>query len=230
MMEFEENNNVQASSDLDMRSTLGKTFLWMFMGLLATAIVAVFCATTGITETFALSGGLAIACILELVVVLVFSLCFRKLSSGTVTVLFFLYSMISGITLSTIFFVYEIESIALSFFGTAGVFGTLAYMGYKTDRDVSSMGTILITGLIVSIIVSIINLFVMNSILEVVLNWVILAIFLGFTIYDMNKIKNILESGEYESDKVAIYGAMELYLDFINIFIRILLIFGKRRN
>lgn len=229
MIEFGE-NEVQTSSVSDVRNTLAKTFLWMFMGLLATAIVAVFCAMTGITETFALNGGLAIACVLEIVTVLVFSLCFRKLSSGAVTVLFFLYSMISGITISTIFFVYELNSIVLAFFGTAGVFGTLAYMGYKTDRDISSMGTILMTGLIISIIVSIVNLFIMNSILEVVLNWVILAIFLGFTVYDMNKIKMLLASGTYDSEKVAIYGAMELYLDFINLFLRILAIFGRRRD
>jgi len=225
-----ENGYVETNTGSDVRNTLAKTFLWMFMGLLATAIVSVFCYATGITETFALNGGLAIAVILELVTVVVFSLCFRKASSGTVTVLFFLYSMISGITMSTIFFVYEMGSIALAFFGTAGVFGTLAYMGYKTDRDISSMGTILMVGLIIAIIVSIVNLFVMNSMIEVVLNWVILAIFLGFTVYDMNKIKNLLASGEYDSDKVAIYGAMELYLDFINIFLRILAIFGNRRN
>ena len=120
--------------------------------------------------------------------------------------------------------------IVIALFGSAGVFGALAYAGYKTDKDISSMGNILMIGLIVGLILSIINIFMASTMLEIVLNWAILAIFLGFTLYDMNKIKMILSSNEYEEDKVAIYGAMELYLDFINIFLRILAIFGKHRD
>ncbi|MCI8965435.1 MAG: Bax inhibitor-1/YccA family protein [Clostridia bacterium] len=227
MQEFEY-NEVRTGSDI--KNVLAKTFLWMFLGILGTAIVAVFTYTSGLAESFVFNGTYALICIAELAVVLIFSLLFRKLSPTAVTVLFFAYAMISGVTLSTIFYIYELSSIVIALFGSAGVFGALAYAGYKTDKDISSMGNILMIGLIVGLILSIINIFMASTMLEIVLNWAILAIFLGFTLYDMNKIKMILSSNEYEEDKVAIYGAMELYLDFINIFLRILAIFGKHRD
>lgn len=227
MQEFEY-NEVRTGSDI--RNVLAKTFLWMFLGVLGTAIVAVFTYTSGLAESFVFNGTYALICIAEIAVVLIFSLLFRKLSPTAVTVLFFAYAMISGVTLSTIFYIYELSSIVIALFGSASVFGALAYAGYKTDKDISSMGNILMIGLIVGLILSIINIFMASTMLEIVLNWAILAIFLGFTLYDMNKIKMILSSNEYEEDKVAIYGAMELYLDFINIFLRILAIFGKHRD
>ena len=126
--------------------------------------------------------------------------------------------------------IYDVSSIVIALFGSAGIFGVLAYAGYKTDKDISSIGNILMIGLIIGLVLSIINIFMGNTMLEIALNWGILAIFLGFTVYDMNKIKMILSSDEYDEDKVAIYGAMELYLDFINIFLRILAIFGKSKD
>lgn len=228
MQEFDEYNEVKSGSDI--KNILAKTFLWMFLGVLGTAIVSVFTYTTGLAESFALNGTYAVICIAELAVVLIFSLLFRKLSPTAVTILFFAYAMISGVTLSTIFYMYEVSSIVIALFGSAGIFGVLAYAGYKTDKDISSMGNILMIGLIIGLILSIINIFMGNTMLEIALNWGILAIFLGFTVYDMNKIKMILSSDEYDEDKVAIYGAMELYLDFINIFLRILAIFGKSKD
>lgn len=214
----------------DIRNTLSKTFLWMFMGVLATAITSVYTFSSGLAETFLVNGTFPIICIIELAVVLIFSLCFRKASPTLVTVLFFGYSMITGITLSTIFYLYEINTIIIALFASAGLFGILAYMGYKTDKDISSLGTILTVGLIIALVVSILNLFIGNTMVEIVLDWVVIGIFLGFTLYDMNKIKGILESGMYDAEKVSIYGAMELYLDFINIFIRLLSIMGRSRD
>ena len=220
--------NTYSASDI--KNTLSKTFLWMFLGVLGTAISAVFTYTSGLAESFVTDGTYALICIAEIVVVLVFSLLFRKLSSAAVTILFFAYAMISGITLSTIFYIYEVESIIIALFGSAALFGILACVGYKTDRDISSLGTICFIGLIIGLILSIINIFMQSGILEIALNWGILAIFLGFTVFDMNKIKAVLTSGQYDADKVSIYGAMELYLDFINIFLRLLAIFGNRRD
>lgn len=228
MQEFYEYNEVKSGSDI--KNVLAKTFLWMFLGVLGTSIVAVFTYTTGLAESFVFNGTYTLICIAEIAVVLIFSLLFRKLSPTAVTILFFAYAMISGVTLSTIFYIYEVSSIVIALFGSAGVFGALAYAGYKTDKDISSIGNILMIGLIVGLILSIINIFIGSTMLEIALNWGILAIFLGFTVYDMNKIKMVLSSNEYDEDKVAIYGAMELYLDFINIFLRILAIFGKRRD
>jgi len=103
-------------------------------------------------------------------------------------------------------------------------------MDIKPGKDLSNWRTTLYGGLIVGIIVSLINLILKNSMLDIILNWVILAIFCGLTIYDMNKIKALSESSELDQDKLHIYCAMQLYLDFINLFLRILSLFGKRRR
>ncbi len=168
--------------------------------------------------------------IAEVVVVLLFSFLFRKLSPAIVTVLFYAYAFLNGFTLSVIFAIYELGSIATCFIATAGLFGILAFIGYKTDKDISNWRTILSVALIVGIILSIINLFMHSSMLSIALDWGILLVFFGLTVYDMNKIKQMRDMGICEDEKLYVYGAMELYLDFINIFLRILSLFGKRKN
>ena len=103
-------------------------------------------------------------------------------------------------------------------------------MGYRTQRDLTKFGNVLMAALIVAVVLTIINIFVGSAGLDIVLDWAILAIFAGLTVYDMNKIKFLSENYGIDQEKVAIYGAMQLYLDFINMFLRILEIFGRRRN
>ena len=177
-----------------------------------------------------LNGTYMTLAIAEVVVVLVFSLLFKKLSSTVVTVLFFAYAFLNGFTLSIIFAIYELGSITTCFVGTAALFGILAYLGYKTDKDISNFGTILSVAMIVGLILTIVNLFMHNTMLDIVLDWAFLLIFFGLTVYDMNKIKKMRDMGICEDEKLYVYGAMELYLDFINIFLRILSLFGKRRK
>lgn len=138
--------------------------------------------------------------------------------------------MINGLSLSVIFAVFEISSIAYAFLATAGLFGVLALYGYKTDKDISNWRTVLYTTLIIGLIVSLINLFLGNEMIDIILDWVILFVFFGLTVYDMNKIKQLQDEPDLDQSKLHIYGAMELYLDFINIFIRILSIFGKAKD
>ena len=138
--------------------------------------------------------------------------------------------MINGLSLSTIFAVFEISSIAYAFLATAGLFGVLALYGYKTNKDISNWKTVLYATLIIGLIVSLINLFLGNEMIDIILDWVILFVFFGLTVYDMNKIKQLQDEPDLDQSKLHIYGAMELYLDFINIFIRILSIFGKSRD
>ena len=147
-----------------------------------------------------------------------------------VTVLFFAYAFVNGFTLSVIFFAYEMTSIVYAFFGTAALFGILAFVGYKTEKDISKFGTILGVSLLVGLILTIINIFIGSSFLDIVLDWAMLFIFCGLTVYDMNKIKEMQNMGFCEDEKLYVYGAMELYLDFINIFLRILSLFAKRRD
>ena len=220
----------QKASRVDTNSLLTKVFFRMFLGLLATAIVAAYTYYSGLLEDFVLRGGYAFCLIAEVVVALIFSFAFKKLSSGVVTALFFIYSILTGLTFSSIFVVFELESIAYALLGTAAVFGIMAYIGKNTKADLTSLGTILTVSLIVALVVSLINIFVGNTFVDIVIDWVVIAIFMGFTVYDMNQIVALQDMGYTDDDHLYIYGAMQLYLDFINLFLRILSIFGKQRD
>lgn len=206
------------------------TFFWMFLGLLGTAIISFYSYQTDLCYSIVQNGFFNVLLITEIVVVILFSLLFKKLSPLVVTILYFVYSMINGITLSTIFYIFELQSIVILFVATALTFALLGIYGYATKNDLTSWKPILITFLIVGAIVSIINLFLENTVLDVILDWVILTIFFAMTIYDINEIKRLASDENIEQDKIHIYCAMQLYLDFINIFIRILSIFGDRKD
>ena len=209
---------------------LVKTFLWMFLGLLGTGIVAWYTYTSGALLTMASEGTLGIVLIIEVVVVLVFSLLFRKLPPTVVAILYFVYAFINGISLSSIFVVYELNSIIYLFVISALIFGGLSLYGYKTQKDLSNWGTILMGLLLGGVILSIINLFLGNSMLDIILDWFILIVFFGVTAYDMNKVKMLEQDPELNQEKIHIYCAMQIYLDFINIFLRLLSLFAKRRD
>ena len=208
--------------------TLAQTFLWMFLGLLSTGIIAAITYYTG--AIIEIANSWQVILIAQVVIAIVFGLFFHKLSSGMVTLLFFGYSMITGLTFSVIFAAFELTTIAYALFATSAFFGILAYIGYKTEKDLSSLGTILMAALIVALILTLVNFFIGSDGLDIILDWAILGIFAGLTAYDMNKVKMMSETYGYDQEKVAIYGAMQLYLDFINMFLRILEIFGDRRN
>lgn len=209
----------------------GKTFFWMFLGLLGSAIVAWYTYSSGLFLDIVLDGYFNVLLILELVAVLLFSLLFRKLPPTIVGILYFLYAMINGVTLSTIFAVYDLSSVIYLFVISALIFGVFALTGYKTNKDLTSWRTYISIFLIAGILLSIINLFIIkSSTFDLILDWLILALFCGVTIYDINKIKLLQEEPNIDQEKIHIYCAMQLYLDFINIFLRILSIFGKRKN
>ncbi len=215
---------------MDTNQVLTNTFFRMFLGLLASALTALYVYKSGLYISVLTSGSYMALGLVEIAVVLIFSLLFKKLSPTAVTILFFTYAFINGFTLSVIFVAYEMTSIVYALAGTAVLFGLLSLIGYKTDKDISNWGTILTVALLVGIILTIVNIFVGSSMLNIALDWAILFIFFGLTIYDMNKIKLMQQAGFCEDEKLYVYGAMELYLDFINIFLRILSLFGKRRN
>lgn len=221
--------NINPIQDVGINKNIySKTFIWMFLGLLATGIVSVFTYFTGFTVNFIEAWPVLL--IVELVVVLLFSLLIKKLPPTAVKLLFFIYAIINGITLSTIFAVFELYSIIIVFFASAVVFGLCALYGFFTKKDLSKISTVFFITLIVGIIVSIINLFLRNSMIDIILDWIILLVFFGVTAWDMQKIKFIASSEEGKDERVAIYCAMDLYLDFINIFLRLLNIFGSRRD
>ena len=224
------NNEVIIDTD-SQNKIFGKTFFWMFLGLLGTAIISAYTYYSGLCFNLISDGYWGGILILELLVVILFSLFFRKLSPVAVGILYFAYSMINGITLSTIFAIFELNSIIYLFIISSLIFAVLGFIGYKTNKDLSKFGTYLMVFLIAGLILSIINLFFVKSTgFDLLLDWVILLVFLGVTVYDINKIKELQVDPSLNSDKIHIYCAMQLYLDFINIFIRILSIFGKRRD
>lgn len=208
---------------------IAKTFLWMFLGLLATGIISVYTYNSGILADMIYSNMFSVVAIIEIVVVLIFSLLFRKLSPTVVTILYFVYAILNGFGLSVIFATFELQSIYLLFFASAAVFGIFAFIGYKTKIDLTKIGNILLGLLFIGIIVSFVNLFLGNTILDIIISWFVLILFFGITAYDMQRIKHWSQTPELYKDKLHVYAAMEIYLDFINIFIRLLSIFGKRK-
>ena len=229
-MELYDNNEPIQVQSISFNSVLTSTFFRMFLGLLASAIAAYYTYSSGLFIKILTTSGYTIFAVIEIAIVLAFSLLFKKLSPTIVTILYFAYAFLNGFTLSIIFVVYQMTSIVYAFAGTAVLFGILAFIGKTTDKDLSNWGTYLIIALLIGLVLTIINFFIGSSMLNIVLDWAILFIFFGLTVYDTNKIKNMYESGFMDNEKLYVYGAMELYLDFINIFLRILSIFGKRRN
>lgn len=207
-----------------------KVFMWMFVGLLVTFGVGAFVMNNenmlyNIFET-SLYIWLVLA---QFAVVIFLSARIHKMKEGTATVLFILYSALTGLTFSSVFVCFELESIMIVFGVTALVFAVFACLGYFTKMDLTKWGTYLLMALLGLIIVSIVNLFVGNTMLDMVLCWIGIIIFVAYVAYDMQKIKLLATTMDNEH-KVAIIGALELYLDFINLFLRLLQIFGKNSD
>jgi FtsH-binding integral membrane protein len=172
--------------------------------------------------------GLVIA---EFALVIGISAAINRLSLTTATLMFILYSVINGAMLSSIFLIYTMSSIASVFFITAGTFGVMALIGYTTKKDLTSMGKILFMALIGIVIATIVNIFLKSSGLQMIVSYLGVLIFVGLTAYDSQKIKNMLQmapDASEASQKLALLGALTLYLDFVNIFIYLLRIFGRR--
>ncbi len=217
------------SSVTQTSNVFSKVFLWMFLGLFATGLISWFTYSTGLAEQMLINASFSIILIVELLVVIVFSFLFRKLPPTAVAILFFVYAVISGITLSTIYYIYDLTSIIYVLFASAALFGVFAFLGSVLKKDLSKIGTLLMGILIVALIISIINIFVGNTLLDTIIDWVVLIVFFGVTAWDIQQIKKMATITNIPEEKVHIYGAMMLYLDFINIFLRLLSIFGKKR-
>ncbi len=227
---MEENLMNEEMNENSLNAVLSKTFLWMFIGLLISAGVAWFTYDTGLFADIVVNGYFNTLLLLEVGVVLLFSFLLRKIPANVAAAMFFGYSFLNGLTLSVIFAVYEISSIATVFVAAAVIFGALALIGKNVKKDLSGFGIYLMVFLLVGIILTLINMFVLESEgLAIALDWGILIVFFGITIYDINKIKRYIATNAIASDKIHIYSAMELYLDFINIFLRLLSLFGKRK-
>lgn len=216
------------------QSTLIKNvYLWMTAALAITGITAMAVSNSYAMQQFIFGShfmffGLIIA---ELALVWYVSARIQSLSFTTATGLFMLYSFINGLTLSVIFLAYTTTSIASTFFVTAGTFGAMSLYGYFTKKDLTSLGNLLFMLLIGLIIATVVNIFWANSTLYWITTYAGIFIFVGLTAYDTQKIKRLLSGQEIteESQKMALLGALSLYLDFINLFLYLLRIFGDRK-
>lgn len=211
-----------------------KVYVWMAMALAITAITAYGVASSPALTSLIFGNkliffGLIIA---ELVLVFWVSARIEKLSLTKATLMFIVYSVLNGATLATIFFAYSPEIITKTFFVTAGTFGAMAVYGYFTKSDLSSWGKLLIMAVIGLIIAGLVNIFLRSSLMDLVVSVIGVLIFVGLTAYDSQKIKRMLmmqaDMGE-TAQKVALMGALSLYLDFINLFLYLLRLFGRER-
>lgn len=203
-----------------------KMFGWLFIGLLITFVSGYALSLNEIVLANVLSIGIIPIIIIELVVAVLMGFRIQKMNPLTAKICYILYSIVTGVTFSTIFITFEMSSIIMVFLITALLFGLLAAYGYFTKRDVTKIGNMLFVALIAIIIISIVNIFLRNSSIELGISIISVIIFMGYVIYDMNNIKYLLSS--LDDDKASVYGAFQLYLDFINIFIRLLELFGKK--
>lgn len=207
---------------------ISKTFLWMCFGLLVTFATGYLTSMSNnmLSNIFLNNWVYIILIIAEFALVIFLSARVMKMKPTTAKVSFLLYSFVSGLTFSSIFVVFNVESIILVFLVTAVFFALLSLIGYVTKIDLTKIGIYLFFGLLAVVVVSLINIFIGSGTVEFILSIVIIIIFIGYTIYDVKRIKYLENSGLPE-DNLAIYGALELYLDFINLFLRLLQLFGR---
>lgn len=209
-----------------MNNVLSKVFSWMFIGLLITFLTGYYISLNEYALAKIFSGvGYILMLIIELGLVIFLSARIRKMSPTTARICFLLYSFVTGITFGGIFIVYDLTSIIYSFLITACVFGLCALVGKFSKIDFTKFGTYLYVGLFAVIICSVVNIFLNAPLINTILSALIIIIFMGLTAYDIQKIQKM--QGIIPEENLPIYGALELYLDFINLFVEILKIFGK---
>ena len=213
-----------------MNQLLSKTFLWMFVGLFVTFLTGYIVSMNENMLLSVFNGPMFwIIIILEFALVIFFSARVHKMKPITAKICFLLYSFVSGLTFSSVFVAFEISSVMYVFLIAAVVFAIFGAIGYFLNVDLNKIGTYLLMGLLAIIICSIVNIFVGNSTFDLIISIIALLIFFGFTAYDIKKVK-ILSNAGIDGDVVAINGAFELYLDFINIFLHLLSIIGNSKD
>lgn len=235
-MEVQELEKIIRQQEMTNASTfkvlMRKVYLWMTMALMITGITAAGVANSPnilalIYSSQVVMWGIIIA---EFGLVMYISARLEKLSLSTATTLFTLYSILNGVMLSSIFLLYSTAIISKVFFITAGTFGVTALYGYATKKDLSSLGNILFMALIGLVIATVVNIFMKSAMFDLILSYIGVIIFVGLTAWDSQKIKHMMmvqQDADESAQKLALIGALSLYLDFINLFLYLLRIFGR---
>lgn len=238
-MEVQELEKIIRQQEMTNASTfkvlMRKVYLWMTLALMITGITAAGVANSPnilalIYSSQVVMWGIIIA---EFGLVIYISARLEKLSLSTATTLFALYSILNGVMLSSIFLLYSTAIISKVFFITAGTFGVTALYGYATKKDLSSLGNILFMALIGLVIATLVNVFMKSAMFDLILSYIGVIIFVGLTAWDSQKIKHMMmvqQDADEGAQKLALIGALSLYLDFINLFLYLLRIFGRSND
>lgn len=216
------------------RTFMNRVYAWMTFGLVLTGLVAIATAMTPALQKVVLGNqvvffGLIIG---QFVLVVAMSAGAARMSSFAMSICFIIYAAALGLTLSVIFLAFDIDTIYLTFFVTAGTFGATSLYGYKTKRDLTAIGSLLRMALFGIIIAIIVNMFLRNTMLDFMISIIGVLVFVGLTAYDTQKLKAIHRQGRDGTDadkKLALLGALRLYLDFVNLFLFLLRLFARRR-
>jgi FtsH-binding integral membrane protein len=212
-----------------MKKGFSKMFGWLFIGLLVTFGIGYLVSAYPIALAKIFTGkSFLLMIVVEFAIAIFFSARLSKMSATTAKICYLLYSIITGFTFGLIFLTYELMSIISVFFATSLVFGLFALIGYKTKKNLSKMSMWLFMSLIAVMIVSIVNIFLKSSALEFGISILFILIFLGYVVFDMKNAEALME--EVGEEKGAVYGAFQLYLDFINLFIELLKFLGKLKD
>lgn len=209
-------------------SAMGRVYAHMAGAVVVSMIAAMLAGSSA--AIMAILFGTALKWVIifaPLVAILAMSFGFEKMSKSTLQLCLYGFAVLMGLSFSTIFVVYNLGSIVSAFMGAAVLFVTMSFYGYFTKRSLDSLGSFLFVGLIAVIIASIINIFLMSSVFQMVISAIAIIVFLGLTAYDTQKIREMVS---YDNDgKAEVMGALSLYLDFINLFLSLLQLFGQRR-
>ena len=232
---FPAQNFSELGLDETFSAVLRRVYSWMALGLLVTAVTATFVSVSPLFQVLAGQPLLFfVLLIAELGLVIGLSWGINRISPATAMLLFFGYAVLNGLTLSVLFVVYTLGSVAYTFFATAALFGVMSVIGYTTKMDLSKLGSFLLMGLIGLIIAMVVNLFWANTALGWIVTFAGILLFLGLTVYDTQRIKRMTAAALQQGDedvqaRMGILGALALYLDFINLFLFILRLSGRRR-
>jgi FtsH-binding integral membrane protein len=223
---------VGAKIDAGLRAHMQRVYSYMAGGLALTGFVAYAAAVSGFYQSIAGTALIWVVMLAPLGFVLALSFGIQRMSAATATLLFWVYAAVMGLSLGGIFLVYTGTSIARVFFITAATYAAMSLYGYTTKTDLSGFGSFLLMGLIGIVIASLVNIFIGSSALQFAISIIGVVVFVGLTAYDTQRIKEMyIESDTGENaGKKAVLGALALYLDFINLFMMLLQLFGQRRE
>ena len=231
---FDKSVDLQSESSTSLsKNFVANVFSWMVVGLLTTAAVAWYGASPGLYQSLMLSGGILpwIIMLSPFGFILAMNFGLEKFSATTLTMMFIAFSACMGLSLSSVFLLYSLGSVFQVFIVTAGTFGVMAIAGYTTSIDLTRLGSLLFMGLIGIILASIVNWFIGSSTMDLIISIIGVLVFTGLIAYDTQRIKMIGMSIDNESStasKLAILAATSLYLDFINLFLFLLRLLGRR--